>query len=192
MKKISLKYILVGDVNVGKTSLLSSLTNEIHNDSYKPTIGIALKQYNCEYKNKKLNINIWDTAGQERYDSLSRMYYRNSHCVIFVFDLTNRTTFENLDIWMKKVKNEIGCKYHIIIIGNKIDVCNRKISFNEAKQFADNHNAKYCETSKLDSEKIKTIIEETLDKSLEIYDKSINFFIVKKNPEEKKNSYCEC
>jgi small GTP-binding protein len=170
MKKITLKYIIVGDTGVGKSSLLNLFANDYYDFSHKPTIGIAMKTYNYECENKQINIQFWDTAGQERYDSLSRMYYRNSICTLFIFDITNIESFLSLDKWIKKVKKEVYNEHHIVIIGNKYDLeNNRKVTFEEATIFAKNNNCKYYETSCNNKEQIKKIIFDTFETSYNLH-----------------------
>ncbi|ATZ80205.1 rab domain-containing protein [Bodo saltans virus] len=192
MKKIVLKYIIVGDTCVGKTCILSSLMNEPDEEKCISTIGISLRQYNCKYNDKNININIWDTAGQERYNSLSKMYYRNSCCVILVFDVTNKKSFENLHLWINKVKAEIYDNYQLIIVGNKTDRDDRVVSYDEAKCFANNFDANYYETSKLNRENMKTMMTDSLDKSIEIFEDNANFSFAKKKQSEIKKSSCYC
>jgi small GTP-binding protein len=185
-----MKYVIVGNTGVGKTSMLNTLTN--NNDESLATVGVSLYQYKCKYNDKDINLNLWDTAGQERYNSLSRSYYRNAVCIIFVFDLTDTKSFDDLVFWFEKVKNEhTDC--HFIVIGNKNDNDNnRKIDYNSARTFANEHKADYFEISKYEKNMIKKIINDSIKKSVVYYEESIRFIKIPSRSIVAEKKYCEC
>ena len=98
------KIILLGDIAVGKTSILSRFCTNTYSSDYKCSIGV-------EFKVKSLNVDqstiadlkIWDTCGDERYRAVTRQYYKESKGVILVFDLTNKESFKKLDFWIEDV-----------------------------------------------------------------------------------------
>lgn len=115
----SIKIIILGDTNVGKTSLVYRLThNEFLENGYN-TIGAAFSS--VKYDN--IRYDIWDTAGQERYLSLIPIYLRNSNIQIIVFDCSNLQTLDRLDYYVNKI-NEYNPqkKNKIILLANKIDL----------------------------------------------------------------------
>ena len=118
----TVKFILVGDCNVGKTSLIKRYESENFSDNHEPTIGLAFTKRNLKVNGEDIELQIWDTAGQEEYRALTKTYYRNSACVILVFDVTNKTSFENLDLWLKDVHSNTHEEVLVTIVANKSEV----------------------------------------------------------------------
>ena len=97
------------------------------------------KQGEPEHK-QNCDIQLWDTAGQERFRSITKNYYASSQGLLFIYDITKRETFENLDEWFKNVKDDLGIdnNYLIFLIGNKLDLAeekteNRQVTLEEAE-----------------------------------------------------------
>ncbi|EDR26265.1 rab6, putative [Entamoeba dispar SAW760] len=99
---------------------------------------------------KQYNVQLWDTAGQEMFRSTTATYFRNRHCILFMFDVTNRESFTHIEDWMKvfyEIQNE-DKKTLLVLVGNKNDmITERQISSEDAKGFAKNHNINYFECS---------------------------------------------
>ena len=117
------KCTIIGDCNVGKTSIINKFfniaTEEDNKDTNNCTIGAVYWSLSKIINNKKIKINLWDTAGQEKYNSLIPMYTRSCDILLLTFDLTDKKTFYNLTRWYNLCKSNLDIKY--IIIGNKID-----------------------------------------------------------------------
>ena len=131
--EIKYKIILVGDSSVGKTCIFKKITTGVYNDKSISTIGMDRRTLNFEIKTNKegepekkenCEIQLWDTAGQERFRSITKTYYSSSQGLLFIYDLTKRETFENLDEWIQNVKDSLGNdnSYLIFLIGNKLDL----------------------------------------------------------------------
>ena len=142
------KIVLLGNTGVGKTSICSRLTEHHVNTNQEATIGASFLTYVCQ----GTKLQIWDTAGQERYRALAPMYFRGSHGCILVFDVTNRSSFTELQTWYGSICAN-NCKPAIIVVGNKIDKA-RIISYKESKAFADSIDARYAETSAATGESV--------------------------------------
>lgn len=84
------KIVILGDVSVGKTSLISRIVDNKFNEKYEPSIGVDFASKNIIYREKSFKTQIWDTAGQEKYRSLIPSYIRGSNIIVIVFDLTSR------------------------------------------------------------------------------------------------------
>ena len=97
--KIFMKIVVIGDSGVGKTSLLQQYMNGKMNAQTKPTIGADFSKKTIEVDGQEVTLQIWDTAGQERFQSLGYAFYRGADCCALVYDLTNSSSFENLDKW---------------------------------------------------------------------------------------------
>lgn len=131
--EIKYKIILLGDSSVGKTCIFKKITTGVYNDKSISTIGMDRRTLNFEIKTNKegepekkenCEIQLWDTAGQERFRSITKTYYSSSQGLLFIYDLTKRETFENLDEWIQNVKDSLGNdnSYLIFLIGNKLDL----------------------------------------------------------------------
>ena len=125
-KKYIFKVILLGDSQVGKTSLFNYLSGIKYSPNYITTIGIdnVIKSYDItkDEKNYKVELKIYDTSGQERYKSISNSYYKKVNAAIFMYDVTNKTSFKNINNWILELKNKSYSKNMICaILGNKID-----------------------------------------------------------------------
>ena len=137
----TLKIILLGDVSVGKTSIINQYIYNKYNYSIESTIGAAYfskkKSFNYDpntytLSDKKdsnilnIQLNIWDTAGQEKYKSLVSMYYKNADIVFYVFDKTN---YNKLNY---NILNNLSENTKIVILFNKSDLI-----FNKSKSYND-------------------------------------------------------
>ena len=144
------KLLLLGESSVGKTSIILRYIENSFNESNISTCGIDVK---CKYvscENKKIRLDIWDTAGQERFRGLTKNYFRGGHGFIFVYDITNKESFDKLKGWMKDAKEKIQDdeSFKMIIVGNKKDCENkRKIEFQRLKEFGEENKVMYIEVS---------------------------------------------
>ena len=121
------KIIVVGDVYVGKTSIIHRYAHGKFTTNYKSTIGVdfALKTLNRD-DGTVIRLQLWDIAGQERYGNMTRVYYREAVGALLVFDLSKKTTFENILKWKEDLDNKIrlpnGDKLPVMLLGNKNDL----------------------------------------------------------------------
>lgn len=147
---ITVKLIIVGDISVGKTSLLNSFKDEEDPTNTIATIGTEYYSFIQEFKQKNLKVNIWDTSGQERYRSITTQYFKGANGVVLVYDVTKRESFVNMQKWMDEIHQKAKEDVMIIILGNKIDQTEqRQVSIEEAKEFSDQHHTLFMETSAL-------------------------------------------
>ena len=162
------KIISLGASREGKTSIFKRLLKEKFEFSYNATIYIELSEpYYVKYKNKKYKLFFYDSGGQEKYISeLFKNYMRQSDGVLFVFDISNRESFDDLKSWYNLYKAE---KENVVgvIIGNKCNIEFRQVDYDEAKAFADSLGLEYLETSAKLDKKIKKAIVYLLDDIIE-------------------------
>lgn len=116
------RILIVGDVSVGKTSLVEQWVEKEFNPYLYPTIGIDFKITSRTIEDKKIRIQIYDTSGQERFYVVARSYYRNADGVILVYDLNRPDSITNLKRWYDRVREFCNEKVPICIIGNKSDI----------------------------------------------------------------------
>ena len=145
--QIRLKLLIIGDSAVGKTSMLLKYTDNFFPESHLATIGVEYKTKEIECYGYNVELQVWDTAGQERFKSITKSFFRNTNGIIFVYDITNKNTFKNVENWVKdSEKNDFGFKR--ILVGNKIDLQNkRKVELAYAKEMANKKNMEVIETS---------------------------------------------
>eukprot|EP01090_Pellita_catalonica_P019399 TRINITY_DN6591_c0_g1_i1.p1 TRINITY_DN6591_c0_g1~~TRINITY_DN6591_c0_g1_i1.p1 ORF type:complete len:216 (-),score=38.83 TRINITY_DN6591_c0_g1_i1:34-681(-) len=133
------KVLVVGDMGVGKTSIIQRFVNNIFSRDYQSTIGVdfALKVINWDDKTK-VRLQLWDIAGQERFGNMTRVYYKEAVAAFVVFDMTRIASFEGVETW----KNDIDLKVTlpggdepipVVLLANKCDL----LKDNERKKLAD-------------------------------------------------------
>ena len=155
------KIIIIGDAAVGKSNILTRFTRNEFSENTKSTVGVELGVKFIKVKWVNTKIQIWDTAGQERYRSITSSYYKGSHGCFIVYDITNETSFENVERWYEYVQREAGKNISIILVGNKCDLENeRKISKEKGQEKAKNLKCAFFETSALSGVNISQIFEE--------------------------------
>ena len=144
------KIVIVGDSGVGKTNLITRYLKNDFKPETKATIGVEFSDKKYIYKNKTIKVQIWDTAGQERYRSLTSMYYKGAKGAIFVYDISSKNSFENIDKWLIEMKKTADENIKIILIGNKCDLIDkREVKEDDGKIKAKDLNAPFMETSAL-------------------------------------------
>ena len=158
------KVIIIGDTCVGKSNILSRyLKNEFKEDA-KATVGVELGTKFLNIKGTGAKLQIWDTAGQERYRSITSSYYKGSHGCFIVYDITNETSFQNVDKWYEQALKETSKDVSIILVGNKCDLENeRKVPKEKGEEKAKTLNCPFFETSALSKIKIDDIFNEMVN-----------------------------
>jgi small GTP-binding protein len=166
-----MKLILVGDSGVGKTNILSKyLKNDFDPDS-KATVGVEFGTKNIEIDNKRIKVQIWDTAGQERYKSITSTYYKGAKGAFIVYDITRKSTFDNIDKWIGDLKNNGDENMIVYLVGNKSDLNDmREVRKDEAMTKSEKFNIAFSETSALYGDNIHKIFQDLMEK---VY---INFY----------------
>ena len=140
------KIIFIGDIYVGKTSIINVLMGQKFNNEYEASIGVDFFSKTIKYKGKTIKLQIWDSAGQEKFRSLIPNYIRGSSLVFIVYDVTNRKSFDNLQSWIDFVNNIENA--NIVILGNKIDLeSQRQVSTDEVQKFCSEKNYEFYEVS---------------------------------------------
>ena len=205
---INFKIIVIGSSGVGKTCITNQATKHIFNEDMVATVGIEIYDLFIKIDNKVIKIQIWDTCGQELYHSLIESFYRNSSLAIFVYAIDRRQSFNEIDFWIKELKNNNSPDSKIILVGNKLDLAkNREIQYEEGdKKAKDNEFIDFFETSAKTGENIsKMIIKvanilykehlefkgiETDDQFQAFKSNKPNFKVVKKKGKKNKKKWC--
>ena len=183
----SINIILIGDSGVGKSNLFSRYFHNKFEDNFISTIGMDRQTKLIKYKNKNYRLNISDTAGQERFRSLPIKYYQNADGALLLFDITDKDSFQNINLWIEDLtKNSRSLKQTIYLIGNKIDLPNRNISQEDAKELAEKLNLQYYEMSCKLNMNIYEIISRLFIDCLNNLNEANGFQINKKKKQAKK------
>ena len=143
------KVLLLGDTTVGKTCFLMKYTDKTFQDIHMATIGLDYRLKTMKLKSgKDIKLQIWDTAGQDRFRAITKNYYKGSHGIILIYDVTNLQTFENVKNWVNQIREEASTKVVIYIAANKIDMeTERKVTKQEGESLAQELGFPFMETS---------------------------------------------
>eukprot|EP00750_Incisomonas_marina_P007953 INCI15103.1.p2 GENE.INCI15103.1~~INCI15103.1.p2 ORF type:complete len:210 (-),score=46.43 INCI15103.1:1443-2072(-) len=142
------KLVLIGDSSVGKSCLLLRFADDSFTESYISTIGVDFRFRTVKIGDKTVKLQIWDTAGQERFRTITSAYYRGADGIIMVYDVTRPESFDHVQDWLNEVNryaNQGLCKK--LLIGNKCDRSDRKVSTEEGEEFAAKLQVSFFETS---------------------------------------------
>jgi Ras-related protein Rab-35 len=141
------KLLIIGDSGVGKSSLLLRFADNTFSGNYITTIGVDFKIRTVEVNGERVKLQIWDTAGQERFRTITSTYYRGTHGVIVVYDVTSGESFANVKRWLHEIDQNCDTVDRILV-GNKNDEPDRKVVLTEdAQRFADQMRIRLFETS---------------------------------------------
>ena len=118
----TMKVLCLGDGAVGKTSLIRRFAQNKFEKSYLETLGVDITDKIVSVSNKNLKMVIWDIAGQDRYKNYRSAFYQGTEALIVVADVTNPSTFDNLQIWKKEIDQYLGIQLPTIFLANKCDL----------------------------------------------------------------------
>ena len=195
----SIKVILVGMSGTGKTNIIKALVDKPFVDENDSTLTSSFVSKSIKINKKTYNLEIWDTAGQEVYKSLTKLFIVGSKVVIFVYDITDKSSFNELDYWVKTVKDILGKTPIYAIFGNKKDLfMNEKVTEEEGENKAKEIGAHFKLTSaKTERENINIIVNDLVKEYVEREEKdnkSISnreeSFALQINKEPKKKKKC--
>lgn len=159
------KYIIIGDMGVGKSCLLHQFTEKKFMANCPHTIGVEFGTRIIEVDEKKIKLQIWDTAGQERFRAVTRSYYRGAAGALMVYDITRRSTYNHLSSWLTDTRNLTNPSTVIFLIGNKSDLeSTREVTYEEAKEFADENGLMFLEASAMTGQNVEEAFLETARK----------------------------
>ncbi len=162
IKEYTFKIIIVGDISVGKTSIIKRFIENKFSDELQSTlINENLKKKIRIDSSTIVTLNIWDTIGDERFRILTRQFYQDAHGALLIFDITNKETFNKLDIWIKDIIENSPPDCILMLIGNKYDLKdNRKISYDDANILSQRFNIFYYEVSAKNGNNIALAFEQ--------------------------------
>jgi len=134
----TLKLIVVGNGQVGKTSMITRYAKGVFTNEYKKTLAVDFLEKNTYLRNtgEEIIFHLWDTAGQEEYDQLTKQYYKGAGACIIAFSTVDRASFDAIESWYQKVTAECG-NILMVLVQNKVDLMDdAKMSTNEVEHIA--------------------------------------------------------
>ena len=171
LKVLEVKIVLLGNINVGKTSIASRYCKNSFNEHHINTIGGAYQQQKVVLSNGTIvKLHIWDTSGQERFRAMTNLYYRDAQVALLTYDITNEASFTGIEFWIEELKYKVENENMILcLVGNKSDVNDedRKITKIQGKKFADDNNMLFYETSAKKGDGVKDLFNEVAKKAYE-------------------------
>ena len=143
-KTMEAKIVLLGDQNVGKSSIAQRYCRNVFTDKHVATIGGAYFQQKVQIKSgESVLLHIWDTGGQERFRAMAPLYYKDATAALLCYDVTNRESLQNLEYWIEQLRenanNQSGDNIILSIAGNKCDANDKQLSFDDLRNFANQH-----------------------------------------------------
>lgn len=156
------KCIIVGNVAVGKSSLVNRYTKGEYLEQYQATIGAAFVPKEVALaQGKSIKLQIWDTAGEEKYRAMTQFYYRKAAGAVVVFGLDDRESYNDVKVWIDDVR-EVQPNIVIVVAGNKsdIDPDDRAVGIDEVDEFVDDLGVGYIEVSALDGSNVDMLFQD--------------------------------
>ena len=163
IKKIEYKIILLGEFDVGKTSIIARYVD----NNYLKTE----KLNNCKNKSKTIAVDsetmakleLFDSSEEEKFNkTLPNQFYQDAYGAIIVYDITNKESFKNIEFWINEIINKCPSDTIILLIGNKTDIKERVVSYDEGNLLAQKYQIEYFETSAKTGNNITLIFEKIL------------------------------
>jgi len=148
--------VVIGDSGVGKSNLLSRFTRDEFNLESKSTIGVEFATRSVSIEGKTIKAQIWDTAGQERYRAITSAYYRGAVGALVVYDITKVVSFENVEKWLRELKENATADITMMLVGNKTDLASaRAVSTEQGQAYAVGRGIGFLEASALTASNVE-------------------------------------
>ena len=190
-KDLVFKILLLGDATVGKTCFLMRYSDDVFMETYLNTIGSDYKLKIVKLDNgKTIKVQLWDTAGQDKYRSIAKNYFKGSHGILLLYDITSQTSFDNIRGWITDIKEEADENVIIFLLGNKIDLTEeRKITKEKGEQLAKEFNVPFFEVSAKSGKNVNEVFKTLygkINESYDEFDRQRSTKIIKKQKNNKK------
>ncbi|CAL8301520.1 unnamed protein product [Merluccius merluccius] len=144
-----LKFLLVGDSDVGKGEILDSLQDGAAESPYAYSSGIDFKTTTILLDGRRVKLELWDTSGQGRFCTIFRSYSRGAQGILLVYDITNRWSFDGIDRWIREI-DEHAPGVPRILVGNRLHLAfKRQVPTEQARAYAEKNGMTFFEVSPL-------------------------------------------
>ena len=162
--KADLKMIIIGDTACGKSKLVERFLLDDYQQRQLSTYALTMYRHTSKFEGRDYAIDIWDTAGQEQYSAIHPSYYFAADCCILVFDVTRKSTYQNIKNWYSAMRQQCG-QIPTVLVANKIDL---KPEMTKKKfQFAVKNDLPLFFTSAADGTNVVKVFKEILGLSVE-------------------------
>ena len=164
------KLVFVGDVGVGKTSVMNRFITDQFSEEYdviiifniiifknQSTIGVDFATKTIEYKDNSLKLQMWDSAGLERYRALIPSYVRGASIIFIIYDVSSQESFNNLGTWINFIKQVNTDNSMIVLCGNKTDL-ERRVTTQEGRNLANKEQMMFFEASAKNGENVNKMM----------------------------------
>lgn len=143
------KVMLLGDSGVGKTCFLIQFKDGAFlSGTFIATVGIDFRNKVVTVDGARVKLQIWDTAGQERFRSVTHAYYRDAQALLLLYDITNKSSFDNIRAWLTEIHEYAQRDVVIMLLGNKADVSSERVIRSEdGETLAREYGVPFMETS---------------------------------------------
>ena len=192
------KIILIGESGVGKTNLINIAIGDNFSENEKSTTASTLSLKKIKLNNKEYNLDLWDTIGQEQYRQLTKIFFNNSKIVIFVYDISSKTSFEALPGWINDVDEQIGNNYIKGLVANKSDLyLEEEVKNEEGEEFANKIGARFltisakCDDPKKFEEFLVELVKEYIEKRKSIGSRNFSIDRRKSSENTDKRNCCK-
>ena len=200
------KVEVVGDLEVGKTSILRRLIQNEFIEEYTATVGYEFNPYLVKVNNTIIKFQIWDMCGNENYRPVLLNLYRNALLGVLVYSVCSRESFKNLETWIPQLKKSALPNSKIILIGNKNDdEEKREVSFEEGKLLCEKNKLElfqeisakngfsspnFLELAAISLYKDYELHKDDADMSLSLIDRGESIMLERKNSKNEKDNCC--
>ena len=153
---VTLKILVLGDTDVGKSSLSLKFVDGFFPENCISTIGVEYKIKLVEMNGAKIILIIWNTCGQERYKSLAKTFLKDANGILFVYDISNKQSFDHIKYWIRE-SEESNDEFQKIVVGNKIDLpeANRQVPKEKLTKYINEKKYKGIEVSAKTGENVE-------------------------------------
>ncbi len=185
IKRTKFNVSLLGETAVGKTSMIQVKSGMPFNEDQLATVGIDNLMEKAKFDGTEYKFKIFDTAGQERYNSISGSTIKVADGFVLVFSVNLKSSLDKITLWIKSIEETVNIKEKaLILVGNKKDIQDRKVSTEEGENFAEKYNMKYFETSAKTGEGIQEAFNQIYR---DIYDLNVKLEALKNSNSSEPN-----
>lgn len=158
---VTLKYLVIGDSGVGKTSLLMRYCEDVFHSDLLSTVGVDFKIKRTKVDGRDVCLNIWDTAGQERFRNITKSFYKNAQGIVLTYSIDNYTSYQHIESWIEQIKENGAKEVDIILVANKADLeQDRKVTRQMGEQLASRFAILFTEVSAKSNQRVEEIFEQ--------------------------------
>lgn len=131
----------MGYKNVGKTNLVTMITNGRFSEEYKATMITSEYKFTKTIQGMEKTFNLMDASGEERFRTVNRIFFKNADIVLLVYDITNRQSFTEVISVYESLYHHLR-EHTVFVIGNKMDLIDQQeVTEQEGRKYAESINA---------------------------------------------------